>query len=112
MRNSRVSKVSRRWIFVVAAAAVLIFLLGFFVGVNNMNEVEARDYRQNQKYYTSVEVEEGDTLWSISEEYMTSEYNDRNEYMNEVCAINHISADEIHAGQYIVVPYYSAEALK
>ena len=32
--------------------------------------------------------------------------------MNEVCTINHISADEIHAGQYIVVPYYSAEALK
>lgn len=106
MRNSRVRKVSRRWIFAVAAAAVLIFLFGFFVGVNNMNEVEARDHRQNQKYYTSIEVEEGDTLWSISEEYMTSEYNDRNEYMNEVRQMNHITGSEIRSGSIILVPYY------
>lgn len=63
------------------------------------------------KYYTSVQIESGDTLWAIASEYISDEYADMNEYMEEVCAINHISEDEIHAGQYIVVPYYAAEAV-
>ena len=62
------------------------------------------------KYYTSIKVESGDTLWAIANEYITDEYASMNEYMDEVCSINHISEDEIHAGQYLVVPYYSAEA--
>lgn len=62
------------------------------------------------KYYTSIQIESGDTLWAIANEYITDEYADMNEYIREVCAINHISEDEIHAGQYIVVPYYAADA--
>ena len=62
------------------------------------------------KYYTSIQVESGDTLWDIASEYVSDEYSDVHEYMNEVCTINHISEDEIHAGQYIVVPYFSSEA--
>lgn len=62
------------------------------------------------KYYTSIQIESGDTLWAIASEYITDEYADMHEYMEEVCAINHISEDEIHAGQYIVVPYYALEA--
>jgi len=59
------------------------------------------------KYYTSIQVESGDTLWAIAGEYITDDYADMNEYIREVCSINHISEDEIHAGQYIVIPYYS-----
>lgn len=62
------------------------------------------------KYYTSIQIESGDTLWAIANEYITDEYADMNEYIREVCSINHISEDEIHAGQYIVVPYYAADA--
>jgi len=62
------------------------------------------------KYYTSIQIESGDTLWAIANEYITDEYTDMNEYIREVCSINHISEDEIHAGQYIVVPYYAADA--
>lgn len=64
----------------------------------------------NTKYYTSIRIEAGDTLWGIANEYMTDDYIDVNVYIEEVCAINHISRDEIHAGQYIVVPYYAAVA--
>ena len=48
-------------------------------------------------------------LWDIAGNYITSEYADMNEYINEVCDINHISRDEIYAGRYIVVPYYSVQ---
>lgn len=70
---------------------------------------QAAPTETSYKYYTSVQIHSGDTLWDISSDYITSEYTDMNEYMNEVCAINHISRDEIYAGQYIVVPYYAVK---
>lgn len=59
------------------------------------------------KYYTSIQVEAGDTLWAIASNHITDEYQDINEYIQEVCSINHVSKDEIHAGQYLVIPYYA-----
>lgn len=62
------------------------------------------------KYYTSIQIQAGDTLWGIANEYMTDNYTDVNVYIEEVCTINHITRDEIHAGQYIIVPYYATVA--
>ena len=59
------------------------------------------------KYYTSIRVESGDTLWSIASDYITDEYKDMNEYIHEICSINHIFKDEIYAGEYLIIPYYA-----
>ena len=61
------------------------------------------------KYYTDIEVEYGDSLWSIAQEYCDSHYGSIFEYMNEVRSINHINGDIIKEGQLLVVPYYSGE---
>ena len=61
------------------------------------------------KYYTSVAVHSGDTLWSIAQEYMSSEYNDSYDYIDEVRSINHLSGNQVIPGQYLLVPYYSTE---
>ena len=71
---------------------------------------QAAPAETTNKYYTSIQIESGDTLWAIASEYISDDYTDMNEYIREVCSINHISEDEIHAGQYIVVPYYAASA--
>ena len=63
------------------------------------------------KYYTSIEVQSGDTLWSIASDHITEEYCDMNAYIDEVCSINKISQNEIHAGQYLTIPYYSSIAI-
>ena len=63
------------------------------------------------KYYTSIEVQSGDTLWSIASDHITEEYRDMNAYIDEVCSINKISQNEIHAGQYLTIPYYSSIAI-
>ena len=60
----------------------------------------------SQKQYTSIEVQSGDTLWSIASDYITDDYSDMNEYIEEVRNINKILGDDIRAGQYITVPYY------
>ena len=44
--------------------------------------------------------------------HLTDDYKDTSAYIEEVCMINHIFPDDIHEGEYLTVPYYSAEYLK
>lgn len=63
------------------------------------------------KYYTSVTVEKGETLWSIADNFIDYEYyKDKNAYVAEVEKINHLDSEEmLLSGQILIVPYYSAE---
>lgn len=61
------------------------------------------------KYYKSIEVKSGDTLWSIAEKYMADDYPSAEAYIKEVKYINNIGTDHITSGKSIVIPYYSSE---
>lgn len=63
------------------------------------------------KYYTSITVEAGESLWSLADEYIDYDYyKDKNAYIAEVQSINHLDEKgSISAGQILIVPYYSPE---
>ena len=67
------------------------------------------DIASYNKYYTSIRVESGDTLWTIADEYIADFNLAKEDYIREICQLNHISEDDIHAGAYIIIPYYSQE---
>ena len=58
------------------------------------------------KYYKSILIEKGDTLWTIAERYISEEYASKTNYIEEVKHMNNLRTDEIHAGNYLVIPYY------
>lgn len=59
------------------------------------------------KYYKSITVAGGDTLWSIAEDYMDTGYYDSvNDYIAEVKNMNALTDDEICYGEHLVIPYY------
>lgn len=61
------------------------------------------------KYYTSITVADGDTLWTIANKYMGNHYDSANDYIEEVVNMNSLTNETIYAGQHLVIPYYSAE---
>ena len=61
------------------------------------------------KYYKSIEIEEGDTLWGIAEEYMSDEYDSVQEYIAELKEINQLMTDDIQSANYLTVVYYDSE---
>lgn len=67
---------------------------------------------ENHKYYTSIEIESGDTLWSIAEQFRTAEYISVQDYIKEVKEINGLSGDSITSGCYLIIPYYADEPLE
>ena len=96
----------RQMINIVCFTLAMVIVCSIFL---NSIVTQAAPSKETYKYYTSIQIKSGDTLWEIAGRYMTNEYKDRKEYMKEVCSINHISENEIHAGQFLVVPYYSEE---
>ncbi len=86
------------------AAILTLALLGSI-------KTQAAPAEPSFKYYTSIQLMEGDTLWSIADTYRTGEYESVQAYIDEVCSLNHIDANEIHAGQYLTIPYYSSTYL-
>ena len=63
------------------------------------------------KYYTSVTIEYGETLWSLADAYIDYDYyKDKHSYIAEVRSINHLDEDcSIMAGQILILPYFSEE---
>ncbi len=60
------------------------------------------------KYFTNITVEEGDTLWEVASEHMDTEHYDSvYEYMDEIKAVNNMTSDNIYAGQNLVITYYA-----
>lgn len=66
------------------------------------------------KYYTSITVGVGESLWDLAGEYMDGvHYDSRKSYIEEVCSINHLADEnDITAGQLLILPYYSQEYVR
>ncbi|MDE6759257.1 MAG: LysM peptidoglycan-binding domain-containing protein [Lachnospiraceae bacterium] len=79
--------------------------------IGSIAVVKADESVQYNKSFISIEIESGDTLSSIAEEYaiMDTEYDD---YIQEVRNINNLSSDTIHSGCYLMVPVYEVVSSK
>lgn len=88
----------------------LFLISGLALTINGIKSFAQRDSADiTYKYYTSIVVKYGDTLYSLAEEYAPEDNRDLSEYVNEVIHINHLEDHVIQSGQYLIIPYYSEE---
>ena len=99
----RLDKLNLTKLLLVVLSISIFGLLAFYF--NSIN-VSADNPVTRKKQVTSLIIEKGDTLWSIAQEYRTEEYDDINEYIDEIKASNGLFTDTIHEGNYIIIPYY------
>ncbi|WP_099468124.1 cell division suppressor protein YneA [Konateibacter massiliensis] len=110
MNGQIVQKDNQRFYIIVMTiclAAAVAVTCGSFISIAKNKAPEKEVY----KYYTSIQIEKGDTLWELAEDYITTEYNSVNDYIQEVKNLNSLYGDSIHEGQYLTVPYYSSQVL-
>ena len=55
--------------------------------------------------YESIQIHNGDTLWSLAKEYNTSELS-TNDFVKEIKEVNNLSSDYINNGNYLIIPVY------
>ncbi len=102
-----------RRIFILAGIAVVLvlgFALSYRAFLSHANtEIDSISY----KYFTSIQIEPGDTLWNLADRYADQEhYDSREVYITEVMAMNHMTDEDLSAGSYLILPYYSSEFIK
>lgn len=95
---------------VIGITLILIFFLGIILGTSMIAFADSKNKIPEQnKYYASIQIQPGDTLWDIAKEYTLGTDITVEEYIDEICRINEINQDQICSGDYIVVSYFSAE---
>ncbi len=89
--------------FVLAITCSMMF---FTVKTKAQNSDETIYY----KYYKSITVSRGDSLWTYAAEYADeNHYDSYQNYIDEVLQMNRLFSEDITTGQHLVIPYYSAE---
>ena len=106
-RMKRKRQVAKRKMILLLATIMFITIGSIvfgsiFTSAQSNNEISAKQY----KYYKSIVIEQGDSLWSIAEEYRTDAYDDTQEYVDELKQLNALTSETIHAGQHLLVAYY------
>ena len=56
-------------------------------------------------YYTCIQIQPGDTLWSIAETYTTGTDITVDEYVKQLKQMNHMGEDTLHTGCYLTIMY-------
>jgi len=86
-------------LYVVLTLFLLVFMYPFSSNAKTM------EGNKENKYYTRILIERGDTLWSISGNYMDyNYYKNRSEFIQELKVINSLDSNKIISGNYIIVP--------
>ncbi|MFQ9933887.1 MAG: LysM peptidoglycan-binding domain-containing protein [Lachnospiraceae bacterium] len=87
-------------IIITFTAVILSLTLITAVAANGSNV-------EKTKYYKSILIQSGDTLWNIAEEYYDKDNTTIIEYIDELKQINGISDENIKSGNYLVISYYN-----
>ena len=111
IRNNKIRRQRqlRRNILMMCFTLILIATLsigGFALGAKAQDKEEVILY----KYYTNVEVQYGESLDTIAEQYFCEEkYKNMKEYISDIMMVNGMYDEEILPGSYLIVPYYSED---
>ncbi len=89
-------------------ALSLIVLLGSHFFAHSIINVLAGETQAPamEKYYTSLEIQKGDSLWTIAGSYLENSGMTTAQYVKELKNMNGLKEDTIHSGQYLTVMYF------
>ena len=98
-----VRRLDIRIIHAILAAVLLIAVTG--IGGRIANASVKDEQNALERYYTSITIEDCDTLWDIEARYNTGAEN-KEQYIRSIMQMNHMSSDILYSGQNLIIYYY------
>lgn len=112
--SKRISEQSRKQAkqrIVILLLTMLMITIGSVLFGSTFSKAygSASETKTVHKYYKSIVIQKGDTLWDIANKYKTDDYENTQEYIDELKQINSLKSDIIHEDQYLMIAYYDVE---
>ena len=98
----------KKFVLLGSLTLCLVILLAITFGSFLSKAKDKEEAVVYYKYYTNIEIQPGDTLWDLADEYM-EHYESKEAYIREVSQLNSIRDGKIISGQSLIMPYYSIE---
>ena len=93
---------------VIYAAAIAVLTAAFIICIASTSAAKSADSRREVLIYKTVEIENGDTIWKIANEYYDGDhYRNVKSYASEIARLNANGDGILYVGSKIVVPVYS-----
>lgn len=106
-RRNRKKEVRRNMILLIVSFSIIVLCVCFIFTFSA--QAQDANTKVSYKYFKSIYIEDGDSLWSIAQEYADEHYSSVASYITEVKRMNSLESDSIKTGSYLIVPYYSTE---
>lgn len=106
-RRKRQQDLKRKGIILIAGIMSVLVISTIFFSFS----AKASDTSNETcyKYYTSILIQDGDSLWSLAEKYRDERFPSKKAYIDEIRKMNNLADDVLISGQYLIIPYYSNE---
>ena len=86
---------------------ILAFCSGFFGHTLLNARAEEKTAVQLNRYYTSVQLRQGDNLWNLADQYYKGSGYSKAEYVEELKRMNGLKSEQIHSGEFLTVVYFA-----
>lgn len=105
LKNTNILKNTCSTVLLIAIFFLICFAAGLYVSGKSNGACESV-----QKYYTSIRIKEGDSLWELAEFYTRDiEHTSIEGYLNEVKVLNNLKDTTIYTDAYLTIPYFVSE---
>ena len=104
-RNTKRRRIAQLRKRLFLSGTIVAIVLVTIITISGLKNVSAINNGENPiyKYYTSYEIQPGDTLTSIAQKYTVNSNVSIAEYIEEVKKNNQLVSDRITSGKYIVL---------
>lgn len=106
--KARASRKLTRFVLSVMVIASLVCII-LFSNKNVTSANEAGESVRLTKYYKTITIRNGDSLWSLANQYKSGDYRTTRDYVNELKSMNDLHSENLKAGQKLVVAYFEEE---
>ncbi len=102
IRRNRAKQVKKERCQLLIVCAIIVFILGV-ISVSFLSNAKEIDSVNENYRYESIVIKEGDSLWSIVEDYELNKNSTTKEVIDELIYLNNLSDTVIHAGEHLVI---------